>query len=303
MKIILNKDENVEYRTGVALGNFDGIHIGHKHLISTMKSKSVERNLVPAVFTFNNNCTQMKTKNKCNTLISDKQKAEIIDDLGVDVLYMVNFDDEFRRMTPEDFIRDIIVKKLNAKLVVVGFDFRFGYKAEGDSNYLMQAASKYGFECLVIEPITNNKQVISSTHIRDLIKNGDIREANLLLGRPYTMRGTVIGGKGRGKGLGFATANIDCEIDYLPPKFGVYKTYTVYKGKEYLSITNVGRNPTFEDIIFSIETHILDFDMDIYGEQIQIKFIEFIRDEKKFDNVQALISQVISDIDTVRVNK
>lgn len=304
MNIIFDIEKSLNLKTAVALGNFDGLHIGHQYLISTMKKLAHDRGLTPSVFTFNNSTsTKFKTRKDYNILMSNEKKIGTLEKMGVDTLYAVDFNDEIMHMCPDEFIKKVIVDKLNAELVVVGFNFRFGFQAKGDVEYLKNIGSKFGFEVIVINPVTKNNNVVSSTYIRKLLKEGNIKEANELLGRPYVIAGNVIEGKGRGKELGFATANLKFDTDYLIPKFGVYKTVTVFNNKDHLSITNIGKNPTFNDVEFSAETHILDFNEDIYGKKIEIKFIDFLREEIRFNDKTQLIGQVLKDIESVRLEK
>ncbi|AFS78561.1 bifunctional riboflavin kinase/FMN adenylyltransferase RibF [Gottschalkia acidurici 9a] len=299
MKIIADKNEKLSSKTAVALGNFDGIHLGHQKLIESMVSMAKDRKLSPSIFTFDDNFNQFKLGTINNFIMSKSQKENLLENLGIETLYMVNFDKNFMEMSPEEFIKTIIIEKLNANLVVIGFNFKFGYKAKGDKDTLIRMSEKYGFEVKIIPPVIRNDCIVSSTVIRNLIKEGKVQEANEMLGRPYCVRGTVITGKGRGKKLGFATANLKCEIDYIPPKHGVYRTNINYNGLTYKSITNVGSNPTFNDVGFSIETHIINFDKNIYNENIEIEFLEFIREEKKFKSIEDLVYQVKSDIHKV----
>jgi len=304
MNIIFDIEKRLNSKTAVALGNFDGLHIGHQYLISTMKNLAYERGLIPAVFTFNNTTsTKFKTREDYSILMSNEKKIETLEKMGVDALYAVDFNDKIMRMCPDEFVKEVIVDKLNANLVVVGFNFRFGFQAKGDVEYLKRISDKFGFEVVVINPIMKNDKIVSSTYIRKLLKDGKVKEANELLGRPYIIAGNVIEGKGRGKKLGFATANLKFDTDYLVPKFGVYKTFTAYNGKTYLSLTNVGKNPTFDDVEFSAETHILNFDKNIYGKKIEIRFIEFLRNEIRFTDKTQLIGQVLKDIERVRIEK
>jgi len=301
MKILLDCVENTNKYTAVALGNFDGIHLGHQFLIEKMIKKSNEKGLLKTVFTFNNNSlVEFKTNKKNNILISNEQKIMLFEDMGVELLYLVDFTDKLMRMSPYEFVENILVKKLNAKLVVIGFDFKFGYKAQGNGEFLKQVGKEFDFEVEIIEPVTKNNKIISSSYIRELISAGNIKEANILLGRPFTINGIVVRGKGRGKGLGFATANLKLDTNYQVPKFGVYKTYTFIDKKKYLSITNIGENPTFDDVGFSIETHIIDFDENIYGKKIEVQLIDFIRDETKFSNINELKEQVLNDIERIK---
>lgn len=301
MKILLDCAENSNKHTAVALGNFDGVHLGHQYLIEKMINRANEKGLVKTVFTFNNSSlVQFKTNKKNNILLSNEQKITLFENMGVELLYLVDFTDKLMRMPPYEFVKSILVKSLKAKLVVVGFDFKFGYKAQGNGEFLKQVGKEFDFEVEIIEPVTKNNKIVSSSYIRELISIGNIKEANLLLGRPFAISGVVVRGKGRGRGLGFATANLELDINYQVPKFGVYRTYTHIDGKKYLSVTNIGKNPTFDDVGFSIETHIIDFDENIYGKKVAIQLIDFIREEIKFDDLNELREQVLNDIEKVK---
>ncbi len=300
MEIMVNKNKIIEHEITVALGNFDGIHLGHRELINKTIKLAKESKTIPSIFTFDCNFNEFKIGSKDTALMSKVQKESILEELGIELLYIVNFCDLIKNMTPEEFVTEIIIKKLNAKIVIVGFNFKFGHRANGNVETLKELSRKYRFEVIVIPPIIKYDNLVSSTLIRQLIGKGDITRANKLLGRNYSMRGKVISGKGRGKNLGFATANLKCDIDYVSPKNGVYETIVSYKGTEYASITNIGVNPTFSDVKFSIETHIIDFKEDIYGEYIEVEFLDFIREEKKFNTVDDLVCQVNKDIEEVR---
>lgn len=300
MEIMVNKNKIIEHETTVALGNFDGIHLGHRELINKTIDLSKENKTVPSIFTFDCNFNEFKIGSKDTSLMSKVQKESMLDDLGIELLYIVNFCDVIKNMTPEEFVTEILLKKLNARVVIVGFNFKFGHKANGNVETLSELSKKYRFEVIVIPPIIKDDNLVSSTLIRQLINKGDVVQANKLLGRNYSMRGKVIRGKGRGTNLGFATANLECDVDYVSPKNGVYDTIVKYNNKSYASITNIGINPTFADVGFSIETHIIDFKEDIYGEYIEVEFIDFIRPEKKFETVKDLVRKVKADIQEVK---
>lgn len=300
MKIVKKNCKALNFRTAVALGNFDGLHLGHKQLIKQMITRAEEMNLVKTVFTFDNNTlVKFKTCDKNNMLMSNEQKISMFKAMGIDLLFLSKFNENLISMSPEDFVKNILVNKLNAKLVVIGFNFRFGYKAKGDRELLKELGQKLGFEVIVIEPVMKNNKIVSSSYIRELISNGMITEANNLLGRPFTISGTVVEGKGRGRKFGFPTANLKMETNYQIPKHGVYKSRITIDEKEYLSITNIGTNPTFSDVGFSIETHIIDFSQKIYGKKVQVSLLDFVREEKKFNNNEELKRQIMKDIKNV----
>lgn len=304
MEIIdLNSYEEKKYETAVALGNFDGIHIGHQYLIKEMIKKAKERNLRSSILLFKNH-TKTILKNNCNNslhiITSNNQKLEILDKLGIEIVYTINFDENIMKLTGKEFVEDIIIGKLNSKLVTVGFDYKFGYKALGDSNYLKQLGMEKGFSVNVINPIYIGEDIVSSTIIRNLIKEGNIDKGNKLLGRYYTIMGTVVEGKNRGNKIGYPTANIKLDHNYILPRIGVYKTITLLEDKKYLSLTSIGYNPTFKEKELKIENHILNFNDNIYGKPIEVKFIEFIRDDIKFDTAKELIKQIKRDIESIK---
>ena len=304
MKIIdLNKNQTLPYKSAVALGNFDGIHIGHEHLIRDNILKSKEKNLKSSVLLFKNHTKKILTKNEganIKVITSYKQKLNILNSLGLDIVYVVDFNKDLRKLTPEEFIDDIIINKVRAKIVTVGFDYRFGFKALGDSKYLKEIGHIKGFDVNIIEPVYFQNQIVSSTIIRNLIENGNISKANKLIGRNYAITGTVIKGSGRGRNLGFPTANIELDDNYVIPKIGVYRTSTIVDGTEYLSLTNIGYNPTFNGKELKIENYILNFKENIYNQNIEVNFSEFIRDDIKFNNIEDLIAQIKEDVNILK---
>ncbi len=296
MDIIINKDVSVSSPTAVALGNFDGIHLGHEVLIKRVIDESKEKSIIPSVFTFSNHTSRLLKNNSFGYLINNDQKKEILQNMGLSLLYMIDFKQDIRQMCPEDFVKKILVNRLNAKLIVVGFNYRFGFMGEGDPDKLKLFGKKYGFEVIVIKPIIIDGNVVSSSLIRQQIKAGEIENANHLLGRKFTLEGKIVNGKGIGKKLGFATANLELNCNYVLPKLGVYKTTTYYKGESYSSITNVGYAPTFNSDEISIETHIFNLNENLYESTLSVSFDKYIREEKKFNNKHELIKQVKDDI-------
>lgn len=301
MKIIKNINEKIKENTVICLGSFDGLHIGHQTLIENVIKESKEENLKSVLFTFSNHpASIIPNKEEPKLIITNDEKVETLKKTGIDYLVMVAFSKEFMRMDPEDFVKDILVDNLNVKKIVVGFNYRFGYKGKGDTNLLKKLSDLYDFKVDIVSPIKNNGEVVSSSLIRKLILGGNIKKANKYLGRLFSIEGEVIHGKKRGKNLGFPTANIYLNNNYIVPKTGLYKTNTIYKSNRYNSLTNVGFNPTFErNRNISIETYILNFNKDIYNEEIKVEFLEFLRDEKKFNSKEELIEQMNSDIRSI----
>lgn len=287
------------YDTAVALGNFDGIHIGHQYLLKDNIEKAKCKNLKPSVLIFRNHTKTILKKERnsgVDIITSFEEKIKILEDLGIEIVFVMDFDEKIMKLPPDMFIDEILLDKLNVRLITVGFDYRFGYKAQGDSKYLREVGKLKGFDVNIIEPIYVEGEIVSSTAIRNLIIEGNIEKANKLLGRKYCLTGTVVSGSNRGRNLGFPTANIDLSNRYVVPKTGVYKTYTYVGNSRLLSLTNIGYNPTFDEKELKIETYILDFDENIYGSTIKVEFIEFIRDDIKFNSAEELKAQIKKDL-------
>lgn len=297
---------SIDYDTAVALGNFDGIHIGHQYLLEDNVKKAKHNNLKPSVLIFKNHTKTVlkKDKNsKIDILTSYEQKMKILEQLGIEVVYIMDFNEEVMKLSPDMFVKNILKKQLNAKLITVGFDYRFGYKAQGDSHYLKELGKINGFSVNIIDPIYVEDEIVSSTSIRNLLRDGNIRKANKFLGRNYTLTGTVISGRSRGRELGFPTANMKLNDNYVIPKIGVYKTFTHIGDRKLLSLTNIGYNPTFDEKELKIETYILNFDENIYGSTIKVEFVKFIRDDVKFNSVEELKEQMKKDMLFIKNNQ
>ena len=302
MKIIDLNNDKYNYNTGIALGNFDGIHIGHQYLIKDSIKKANEKGLEPSILLFKNHTKTIinNQNNKVYLLTSNEQKLRILKEMGIKIVYTLLFDREIMKLSAEKFVEEILINKLNTKLVTAGFDYRFGYKALGDSNYLKELGEKYNFETNIIMPIYVDEEIVSSTKIRNLIKIGEIKKANEFLGRPYSLVGNVVKGDQRGSKMGYPTANIQLSYNYAIPKTGVYETITLIENKKFVSLTNIGYNPTFNGKKLKIENHIIDFDEDIYGRKIEIKFMDFIREDIKFNTVKELIEKIAEDINYIK---
>lgn len=287
------------FETAIALGNFDGVHIGHKNLILDMVNTAKEQGLQPSILLFDNHSKTVTTGKIPMCLTSLPQKKEMVKNLGVETIYSINFDENLMKLNPEEFVKDILMDKLNTKLVVVGFDYRFGHKASGNVEVLKELGSKYGFKVMVLKPVYINDIIVSSTKIRELIVEGNLDLANLMLDRDYQLVGRVIPGNKIGRTLGFPTANLELTDNYALPKYGVYRTKTIINDKTYLSATSIGHNPTFNSSKVKIECHIIDFEEKIYDQVISVDFIEYLREEIKFNNLDDLVKQISDDIKTV----
>lgn len=299
MKVIrsLSEFDKLSYMTGVSLGSFDGIHKGHLTLLNALIEDCREKNLKSVVYTFSNHPREIiDSKNSPKLIINKKQKLDLFEKVGIDFLVIVNFDDYQKNISAKDFVEEILLNKLNMQSITVGFDCRFGKKAEGDVEFLKEFSKEYGFDLSLVPPVMIEDEIISSTAIRNLLSDGIIEKANLFLGRNYSITGKVIKGKQMGSKLGFPTANIEVNFNLSLPKPGVYVTKTKVGEKLYRSITNVGFNPTFNQKTYNIETFILDFNKNIYGEEVEVKFLHRIREEIKFNNLTDLCQKINEDV-------
>ncbi len=299
MQVINRIDKDTFQRnTGVGLGNFDGLHIGHMALINTLVSECRLNDLQSVVYTFTKHPDTMLRKTLISQIITtNEQKTKLLESTALDTLCYKDFDESFSRLSPAEFVKDILVDTLKIRIAVVGFNYRFGYMGKGDVEYLKKSGEKYGFRVIVVPPVKVKAEIVSSTLIREYIKKGKMERVFQLLGRHFSLYGTVIAGRRIGRTLGFPTANIMAHPNMAVPANGVYITKTKYDNRWVNSITNVGMAPTLrEGSVFSIETHMLDYDEDIYGKDIEVCFIHKLRDEKKYVNIDALKKQVADDI-------
>jgi riboflavin kinase/FMN adenylyltransferase len=294
--------EKLNKFTGVGLGNFDGLHIGHMALINTLISESKLNNLDSMVYTFTKHPENILRKSLFTPLITTlNKKIELLSETALKYLYFDEFDESYSRMRPEAFVKNILIDRLKIKLAVAGFDYRFGFKGSGDVELLKELGKKYSFKVVVIPPIKVNDNVISSTLIRNCIAKGSINKVFKLLGRHYSIIGEVKRGRRIGNTLGFPTANLIPEEYLILPQEGVYITKTLLNGVMYNSVTNVGKNPTFDDVQnLTVETHLLDFQDDIYGKSIEVFFISKLRKEKKFKSKEELLKQIKKDVNDTR---
>jgi riboflavin kinase/FMN adenylyltransferase len=284
----------------ITIGNFDGVHLGHQALFHEVIEKADAINGTSIVMTFEPHPVRVLKQNGHLSLITVyEQKIELIESSGVDVLICVPFTKEFATISAKEFIQDVLLKSIGMKAIVVGKDYTFGRNREGDIDLLKTYAKNLGFEVIIADWIQTSKNWpgrISSTRTRELVMAGKVDEAQKLLGRYYQIRGKVASGRNRGaKLLGFPTANIVLQNE-LCPKNGIYAVTVEYSGKIYQGVANIGFSPTFDDHIFSVEVHILDFNENIYGQKIRINFVQRIRGEIRFSNLPELSDQIKKDI-------
>lgn len=279
----------------IALGNFDGVHKGHIELINRAVKNAKKLNIKSSLLLFNEHTDNLVKVGKKDIITTNQTKFEIIEDLGVDIIYLIDFTRDFMAYTPMMFLKDFLADNLKIKGVVVGYDYTYGYKKSGDVEFLN--INKNLFKSVdVIEQISSHGVKISSTLIRKLIEDGKIKEADELLSRPYKLIGEIIHAKGLGKKMGYPTANLKLIDNFVIPRFGVYDTDIIIKGERFRASTNIGTNPTVEHDGIKIEAHILDFNRDIYGEIVELELLDFVRPELKFASVEELFKQIAKDV-------
>lgn len=305
MQIIRNLNQakiNKIPELALTIGNFDGVHFGHKKIIDEIKKIALENNLASAVLTFEPHPQAFfeKNKNENFRIFSLAQKLRILQNHQIDYVFVVPFNQNFANIEAQTFIENILVKTLKIKHLTVGYDFTFGKNRQGNFNILQNKSSNFGFSLNKIDALKKDNQLCSSSLIRNLIKNGKILEANNFLEKNFVISGIVQNGKKLGRTIGFPTANLQPLKQIIKPKYGVYKTttYIPHLNQKFSSITNFGTKPTLEDKkpqeLF--ETHILNFSQNLYGKKIFVEFIDFIRDEKKFSSIEELKNQINNDI-------
>lgn len=300
MTIIKSLDEviNVE-NTVVTIGNFDGIHKGHIKLIKEAVKEAKTKNYKSVVFTFENHPMRYFRADSIKHIITNEEKVKIFKDLGVDIVFMIPFDEYMTKISATDFVKTILHEKLKCKMVIVGHDFTFARNKEGNASLLESLGKKYNMKVKVIEPIKIKGRRVSSSYIRNLINDGNVSEIKDFLGRNYFLEGEVIHARKIGRTIGFPTANLKAEDKLIIPKNGIYAVKVYIKNKVYYGATNIGYNPTVNGRALSIETNIIDFDEEIYGEIIKVEFLDRIRDEKKFNSLDELKSQLRKDVNFV----
>ncbi|WP_333859166.1 bifunctional riboflavin kinase/FAD synthetase [Clostridium sp.] len=282
--------------TYIALGSFDGLHLGHMSLINKTIKLAKSNGAKSMVFTFKNHPLSTINPDLAPKILMDTEcKVNVLRNAGLDIINMANFNREFMKIHPEDFVIHLL-NNYRAKGIIVGFNYRFGYKNLGDVSLLKKMSKNYKFSLNVIDSVKYKGQVVSSSIIRTLISDeGDMKKVNKLLTRPFAIQGKVIHGKHLGRKLGFPTINLDYDKKFIIPKGGVYYTIVQLDNGIFKGITNVGYNPTTCDNRLSIETHILNFNEDAYGKNAKIHFIERIRDELKFNGLSELANQLKKD--------
>jgi len=282
----------------VTLGAFDGIHRGHQELLSRIKTIAAERGGTGILLTFEPHPQRVIAPGTALPLLSIREeKLALLEEMGLDTLVILPFNRQLSQMEAEDFVSVVLVEALDVRFLVLGYDHTFGKGRRGRPELLRTMAPDLGFEVEVVDAVTDNGDAITSSLIRTVILDGDVQRATRLLGRPYSVKGLVIRSDQRGRELGFPTANISMpNPEKCIPGKSVYAVQSIVGGSVYRGACNIGTRPTFNDDQLMIEVHLLEFDKDIYGESIEIRFFARIREERKFEGPGALKKQIESDI-------
>ena len=284
----------------LALGNFDGVHLGHQNIFRHVVSKAEEIGGTPMAFTFDCHPLKVLAPEKAPlALTTNAQKSGLIGALGIRVGLWIPFTEKFACQKPLAFIRDVLKERIGIHELVVGYDFRFGHCRTGNAALLQQQAAPHDYEVTVIPPVKLGDIVVSSTTIRALLQEGRVEEAARLLGRDYVLSGSVVEGFQRGATLGFPTANVQSDQEIVPRE-GVYAVSVEWKGQRIPGVANVGHNPTFGNESLSVEVHLLDFEENLYGVRLDVAFVSCIREERKFGSIDELKTQIASDVKVAR---
>jgi riboflavin kinase / FMN adenylyltransferase len=290
-------------RTAVTIGVYDGVHVGHRLVLQRLCETAAARGLRSAVVTFDPHPASIVAPERAPLLLTSvERRLELLAELGIDRCVVVGFDESVATEPPASFVERVLVGELHAAVVVVGEDFRFGHDRAGDVALLRAVAGSGGFD---VEPVALDGvggEPISSSRIRALLAVGDVAGAEELLGRPHELEGTVVRGDGRGRALGYPTANLAIDADLVIPAIGIYAgTWTRPTGASAIAAISVGRRPTFyEDGELLVEAYLCDVDADLYGERSRLEFVERLRGEQKFDSVDDLVAQITRDVDASR---
>lgn len=284
----------------LTVGVFDGVHRGHRQLLDTLTSEATARGLLPGVLTFRNHPDSIfRADFQPRYITSLDKRVKLIKDCGVSFVVPVTFDEEMANLRAEDFAR-LLQQKLRMKGLIVGPDFAMGHKREGDIKMLTSLGSKMGFTVREVDLMVNGGRPVRSTNIRQAIASGDLEGAARMLGRHFSLVGKVAHGDERGRELGFPTANLEVAPDMAVPANGIYATFAYVDGQRHMAATSIGTRPTFDGVGRTIEAFLLEFDNDLYNRPVRLEFIQRLRDELKFDDVEALLEQMNIDVQQTR---
>ncbi len=284
--------------SAVTIGVFDGVHRGHRAVLADVVGRARERDLVPVALTFDPHPLEFLDPGHAPKLLGTiEHRVELLWECGVETVGVLPFP-QIRDLAPDVFACEVLADRLSARLVAVGGDFRFGRDRQGDIELLREAGAAAGF---VVEPVSlvaaADGEIVSSSRIRDLLAAGKLDEVNRLLGRRFELRGPVIHGDVRGRKIGFPTANLHIPDRLAVPQYGVYAAWASWEGKEAPAVVNIGVRPTFGEDRRMVEAHLIDFDGDLYGVDMTLRFVERLREERRFDGIDALVQQIGRDRD------
>ncbi len=302
--------------TSVTIGNFDGVHLGHQALLALTHDRALEAGTLPVAITFDPHPLEVLTPHAPPRLTSTQTRLALLEDSGMALVVLIAFTAELAAMSPEAFVRRVLQDNLHMRELFLGYDFTLGKGRTGTPEVLAQLGKREGFAVERLDALSIDGDVVSSTRIRELLRQGDVWEASALLGRPYSVRGEIVHGKNRGgRLLGFPTANL-APVTTMLPKPGVYATLAAPSNSvgnglpairtlsdrehAHAAVTNIGYNPTFGPGALTIETHLLDFDQDLYGKQLEVAFVERLRGEVSFTGPEALMAQIRKDTEQAR---
>lgn len=297
-EFVFLKDAERVPNSVITVGTFDGVHAGHRAIIDTVVEKANERDARSVLVTFDPHPRNIINPDAGIKLLTTLQeRSEILDELGIDMMIVIPFDRDFSLLSSKEFVRDIIYKKIGVSEFVIGYDHQFGRNREGTIETIEKLGKELGFDAYVVSKCEVGEKTVSSTAIRNAIsEEGNVDEAAEFLQRPYRLNGTVVHGDKRGKEIGFPTANIKPEqVNKIIPKDGVYAVKVRINGNLYDGMMNIGTRPTFDGKVQTLEVHLFNFDEDIYGKEVQVRFYNRIRDEKKFDGKDELVGQLKQD--------
>ena len=290
--------------TALTVGFFDGVHLGHRAVVERTRAVAAELGVPSAVLLLDRHPATVVRPETAPRLLTDRsQRIAFLRELGVDYAVFLHFDEELSLQPPEEFVASVLLGELHARAVVSGEDFHFGHRRRGDASLLRTLAAQLGFRFDLVAPVMHDGEVVSSTSIRTVVAAGDMHRATRLLGRAYELHGVVEHGDGRGRTIGFPTANVAVPGDMLLPVDGVYAGwYRRPDGTRHVAAISVGRRPTFydENGLLLVEAFILDFEADLYGEQAWVEFTDWLRGQEKFDSVEALCEQLGRDVEKTR---
>lgn len=299
MFIIYDKTQklpNFNKKTVISVGTFDGLHLAHNQILKMLSENAIQKQTQNILFTFIESPKNFFSNKKSKVITTNNEKIEILDSKKIDNVFFQNFDKKFANLSAEDFIKEILIKKLNLGTLIIGDDHTFGKNQQANNNNITQFCEKYDFEIIKIDSFFANKTRVSSTNIRNALSAGDIQLANSMLGYQYFVTGKVIAGNKIGRKIGFPTANLQVHSDKLIPKAGVYTVWAEVNNKRFQAMCNIGNRPSInmsEEKV--IEVHIINFNKDIYNQEIKLFFSEKIRNEAMFKNIAELIKQLEKD--------